>query len=245
VATDTVSEPAALDRSWTLASGHGPVGPVAPLADHPVTLEIDGDRWAGSAGCNRYTTTVARDGDDVRISPGIATTLMACRDEVMVVELAYLGALPSVRTVELVDGRLTLRGDGAELVFEPTGSARSDVPLIGTSWAVVAIDGDPAGHPSRGVVGTPSLRLTEDGAIAGTTGCNRFFGRYQLDGTTLTIGPLATTRMACDGPAAAQEAALLRVLSDAALEATVAADTLHLSRADGASITCAAGPVDD
>jgi heat shock protein HslJ len=245
VVADAVPEPAVLDRSWTLASGHGPGGPVAPLADHPITLELDGDRWAGSAGCNRYTTTVVRDGDHVSIPRGIATTLMACRDEVMVVELAYLGTLPTVRTVELVDGRLTLRGAGAELVFEPTGFARSAVPLVGTGWTIVAIDGDPTGRPSRGVVGAPALRLSEDGNVTGTTGCNRFFGRYQLDGTSLAIGPLATTRMACDELAAGQEAALLRVLSDAALEATVAGDTLHLSRADGGAITCSSGPVDD
>jgi hypothetical protein len=46
-------------------------------------------------------------------------------------------------------------------------------------------------------------------------------GRYQVTGSTLTVGPLATTRMACDEPAASQEALLLRVLSDATVAATV------------------------
>ncbi len=249
MAADAEPEPAALDRSWTLVSGHGPAGPVSAVAGHPITLVIEGDRWAGSAGCNRYTTAVARDGGRVTIPHGIATTLMACPDDVMVAELAYLGALPSVRTFELVGDRLTLRGAGVDLVFqltavafEPTSADQEDLPLVGTDWAVVALDDGSTGM-STGVVGAPSLRFAEGGDIAGTTGCNRFLGRYELAGaTTLAIGPLATTRMACDGAAEAQEAALLRVLSDASVEASIAGASLHLSRAAVGAVICTAAP---
>jgi ribosomal protein S18 acetylase RimI-like enzyme/heat shock protein HslJ len=120
VAADAVPEPPDLDRSWTLVSGHGPAGPVALIADHPITLVIEGDRWAGNAGCNQYTTTVARDSDRVTVVDGIATTLMACSDALMAVERAYLAAFPAIRTVELADCRLALRGTDTELVFEPT-----------------------------------------------------------------------------------------------------------------------------
>jgi heat shock protein HslJ len=41
------------------------------------------------------------------------------------------------------------------------------------------------------------------GSVAGTAGCNRLSGRWQENGATLTVGPLAATRMAC-APAAMQ-----------------------------------------
>lgn len=111
---------AGLVRSWTLIGSRGPSGPVPTLPDHAITLEIDGDRWAGSAGCNRYTTTVARDGDRVAVPGGIATTLMACGDDVMAAEIAYLALLPAVEALDLGPDRLTLRGPDVELRFEPT-----------------------------------------------------------------------------------------------------------------------------
>lgn len=38
---------------------------------------------------------------------------------------------------------------------------------------------------------------SESRRIAGSGGCNRFIGGYELDGERLTFGHLATTRMAC------------------------------------------------
>ena len=40
----------------------------------------------------------------------------------------------------------------------------------------------------------------EGGTVAGSTGCNRYTGSYIVDGDSLEIGPLATTRMACLPP---------------------------------------------
>lgn len=57
------------------------------------------------------------------------------------------------------------------------------------------------------------------GEIAGHGGCNRFFGTYEQDGMRLTVGPLASTRMAC--PHLKEEAAFLEMLQNARIiEAT-------------------------
>lgn len=42
-----------------------------------------------------------------------------------------------------------------------------------------------------------TIDFAADGRIAGRGGCNRYNGAYRLQGTALTIGPLAMTRMAC------------------------------------------------
>lgn len=52
-----------------------------------------------------------------------------------------------------------------------------------------------------------------DGEIIGHGGCNRFFGTYEQAGDTLTIGPLASTRMAC--PDLTSETAFLNKLQAA------------------------------
>lgn len=52
-----------------------------------------------------------------------------------------------------------------------------------------------------------------DATVTGSTGCNSYFGGYQLRGDALTIdGPLAQTEMACPGPVMDQEIAYIKLL---------------------------------
>ena len=48
--------------------------------------------------------------------------------------------------------------------------------------------------------------------MSGSSGCNTYSGGYKLDGSTVTIGPLASTRMACDQALMDQETAFLTAL---------------------------------
>jgi heat shock protein HslJ len=43
----------------------------------------------------------------------------------------------------------------------------------------------------------PSLRFQPEDRVAGSGGCNRFTGGYEVDGARLRIGPVASTRRAC------------------------------------------------
>jgi heat shock protein HslJ len=63
-----------------------------------------------------------------------------------------------------------------------------------------------------------SATFGDDGRVEGSGGCNRFGGPFALDGSRLSIGPLATTRMACSEPEGVgeQEAAFLAALGRAA-----------------------------
>jgi heat shock protein HslJ len=81
----------------------------------------------------------------------------------------------------IVDGR-ELRGCG--------GEPMAPAALAGTDWRIVSIGGTEVGG-ERYV-----LSFAED-RLSGRAGCNRFSGRYRLAGGTLTVGPLAMTRMAC------------------------------------------------
>jgi heat shock protein HslJ len=60
---------------------------------------------------------------------------------------------------------------------------------------------------------TPTVQFGADGTVHGTTGCNRYTGRYTLDGGELALAPLATTRMMCSTELMEQEMAFLAALS--------------------------------
>ncbi|NBC32215.1 MAG: META domain-containing protein [Alphaproteobacteria bacterium] len=113
-----------------------------------------------------------------------------------------------------------------------TGCCLAAVPaeLIGRAWRVVDVRGEriaPADEP-------PRLRFEEDG-VSGTAGCNRFFGDLSIEGRTLTIGDLGTTRMSCPDPVMAAEQRLLDALQATAgygLDGTL----LVLNDADGARV---------
>lgn len=117
---------------------------------------------------------------------------------------------------------------GAE---EPTMETNSN-PLAGTSWILKELDG---AAPAEGGRDQANLEFLADGSIAGTTGCNRYFGPFSVDGETITTGQLGSTMMACAEPLMAQEQTFLAILGSAA-SYTLADDTLTITAADGRTI---------
>ncbi len=71
-----------------------------------------------------------------------------------------------------------------------TGTDTSDAPI---DQAIIGVWGDPNGE------GEASLEFTEDGKVSGTDGCNRLTGGWEAKGDKVTLGPLASTKMFCEG----------------------------------------------
>ena len=89
-------------------------------------------------------------------------------------------------------------------------SREATTELPGTSWTLVELDGAEAVGETP-----PSIAFTDEGGVTGSTGCNTFNGEVTIDGSELSFGPLATTRMAClDESASAQEQAFLLAMED-------------------------------
>lgn len=80
--------------------------------------------------------------------------------------------------------------------------------LADTKWQVAALNGQPVG-------GEVSATLDFDlsAKITGDTGCNKFFGEYSIHGEGISLGDLASTKIACPGSLDMQEAAMLSALS--------------------------------
>ncbi len=83
--------------------------------------------------------------------------------------------------------------------------------LVDVTWPLAALDG--AAVPAEAAI---DATFAADGSLSGSAGCNRFMGSYTLDGATISVAPLATTRMACDPETMARESAFLDLLQAAA-----------------------------
>lgn len=86
-----------------------------------------------------------------------------------------------------------------------------DAPPTDTIWRVVAIGGETL--PRLAGNRAPTLLLeSAEGRASGFTGCNRMTGSFSIEGETIRFGPLASTRMACEEPAAHVEMGYMQSL---------------------------------
>ena len=101
--------------------------------------------------------------------------------------------------------------------------ATSAVSLVGPTWRVTSIDGQPVLSGT-----TITAEFSSEDRVAGTSGCNRYMGSAKAEAGRITLGPLAGTLMACSPDAVmTQEARYLAVLG-AAKSYSVSGDELRL-----------------
>lgn len=102
--------------------------------------------------------------------------------------------------------------------------------LDGTGWIVAAIEGrkTPGGS-------TATLQFS-DGRLSGSDGCNRFAGGYSATASAFEVSPpLASTKMACPEPVAAEARAFMAAL-EAARGYRIDGALLQLLSADGTTL---------
>ena len=87
------------------------------------------------------------------------------------------------------------------------------IELEGTKWLLISYL-SPTGTSFTVPSAVTPIATFEGGQFTGTTsGCNTANGPYTQDGTSIAIGPVATTRLACQEPMATVEAAYLQAIS--------------------------------
>ena len=96
--------------------------------------------------------------------------------------------------------------NGAVAPASPDATPRGADTLDGTTWALGSIADQPV--PAS----TGATLAFASGTASGTSGCNTFSGPYAVDGQSLDIGPLTSTRKACPGPVMATEQAYFAAL---------------------------------
>jgi heat shock protein HslJ len=182
------------------------------------------------ADCNTGSAGYSIDGDQLSITPG-PMTLAACGLDSQ--DTIFLADLMSAVSYGFHDQQLmlSLDGDRGSMAF----SAMPEPALTGGRWLVTGINNG-RGAVSSVVAGTlVTADFSEDGRLSGRTGCNDYQTNYTIDGSSIAIGPVFTTRRACPSEAAAtQEQAFLDALAVASTF-EVSSDRAMLRNDDGAA----------
>jgi heat shock protein HslJ len=118
-----------------------------------------------------------------------------------------------------------------------TGAAATPAPslgpieLNGSSWRLLSYL-SPTGTSFTVPSSVSPSATFKDGQFSGQTGCNTVTAPYTQDGTKIAIGPLTSTKVACDEPMNTVEAAYLQALS--VVDTAAGTDTrLILKKSDG------------
>jgi heat shock protein HslJ len=211
--------------AWRLESLPGKDAKALGAVRQPLTVRFEAGRVSGFSGCNRLVGSYKVEGDVVTLSQ-LAGTMMACPEPAMALESAFRAALGGPLRYSITGDRLSLKpASGEPLVFA------AEVQKLDGGWQV---NGFNNGRDAVvGLKGDAPITLSfEKGAVSGDAGCNTFRGTYAVDGQSVKIGPLATTRKACAEELMKQEREFLAALASAATW-SIEGGTLDMHRADG------------
>jgi heat shock protein HslJ len=127
----------------------------------------------------------------------------------------------------------TSRASAPATPEKPVSTAEAE-PFEGTTWELIELRGNPA-RPGMKSEPPHVVFQADVSSVRGHGGVNSFFGPYVLDGSTLRIERLASTRMAGPAELMDQESALLDALQSAR-SWRVTGDVLELFDVRGAML---------
>lgn len=197
----------------------------------PLTVGFAGGQISTFAGCNHGSGAVDLTGG--RLTTRLATTMMACPPPLGDAD-AWLGRFLDARPAWSLSGdTLTLSTDAATVTLRDKKVVDPDRPLIGTVWRVQTLFTRQAASTSLALEqARPTLTIGADHTVTGWTGCNTFYGRAEVTGDTVTVGPVNTGGPPCAGELGDVERAMLRVLTGP-VTSSVDADRLTLTGSEG------------
>jgi heat shock protein HslJ len=198
------------DNPWQTTAISGEYGELTPvIEDTSAFIAFKDGQATGDGSCNRFFGPYeASSGGDLEFGD-LGTTMMACLDAIMEQERAFLDALISVDTYSIAGSTLEMRSLGdVVLLFEATPTA-----LANTSWRLTGIDDGKQAVVSVTADTEITATFTEDGTLAGSSGCNTYRATWATDGDSIDIGPPMGTKKMCEGEGVMeQEARYLELL---------------------------------
>jgi heat shock protein HslJ len=173
-----------------------------------VRLSFRDGQIGASGGCNSMGGPYAIEGDRLVIRQ-LAMTEMACEASLMDQD-QWLASLLDGATIRLEGDTLTLTKAAVALTLVDREVVDPDRPLLGTRWVVDGlVEGDAVSSVPSGVVAALTFAA---GRVDVEAGCNRGGGTVTVAEGTLTFGPIALTKMACEGGAMEVERLVSAVL---------------------------------
>jgi heat shock protein HslJ len=118
-------------------------------------------------------------------------------------ETQFLTALQNAATYELSNNTLTIRDAGG--ATQVVAALAAPAALAGTNWDVTSVNNGKEAVVSLILDTKITLSFGTDDRVSGNAGCNTYNGPYTSTDTTLTVGPLINTLMACLEPSGLME----------------------------------------
>lgn len=205
------------------------------VPDSTIEIGFSEGRITIHAGCNTMASQY-RIEDNVLSVGQLATTEMACAPALMQQD-QWVSDFIFNTTVTLEGDTMTLSKDGVTLTLTDSQVANPDRPLEGTTWNVDGLINVDA--VSTVPAGVEASLVFADGQVQVAAGCNTGSGTAEITDTTITFGPIATTRMACGEEAMNVESLILEFLQGE-VSYTIEADLLTMTDDDGGIILRAA-----
>jgi heat shock protein HslJ len=172
-----------------------------------VTLVFEGGNVGATAGCNTMSGSYTVEDGVLQVGE-LAQTLMACTDELQPQDEWVAALLTSGPAIALAGDTLTLTGEDVTLTMSGEAASGTEESIDGTAWTITSLDG-----PEGALTAPEGATVTiAEGTINVVTGCNTAFGEITVAEDTITVGPLASTRIACEPELMAWETALLQFL---------------------------------
>ncbi len=199
-------------------------GDQMPVPDAVPTIQFTETEINGSTGCNNFFGGYTQDGASISIAQ-MGSTMMAC-EGLMEQEAAILQMLQAAKSFTHDQTTLTIHTAEGDLVFK----MKEDLPLAGTEWTLNGIAQDDA-FVSTPIDGEVTAVFNNE-QMAGSAGCNNYFAPYTVEGTSLTLGPVGSTEMACEDEINQREMEFLAAL-EGVTGYSVNRDTLTLTDATG------------
>jgi heat shock protein HslJ len=191
------------------------------VADTAIELGFTSDSLSARAGCNSMNGGYSI-ADGVLVVGAMASTMMACSDELMAQDAWLSEFLSSGPAIGLDGDTLTLTGDDATVTL----AAVQPAELEGTTWTVTGIVANEA-VSSLPMDAEASITIT-DGQAAIRTGCNSGSTSVEITDSTITFGPIALTKMACADEAVNQLETHVLTALDGEVTYEISGDSLSL-----------------
>lgn len=210
--------------AWTVTKIKGD----ATVAASQPTLEFADGKVSGTSGCNLFFGDYTQEGAGLKFDP-IGSTQMYCA-ETSDQESAFFDALDQVSAARKAGEGVELTNSAAEVMLTlVTKEPEPTKPLEKTEWTLTGIaDGDAVSS----IVGDKRVTLTiADGKLHASV-CNQINGSVTVDGQSLKVGQLISTRMACPSEEETiQEGAVTSIL-EAATTFAIEGSTLTVTAAE-------------
>lgn len=216
-----------LNRTWILKSIRNNEIPVSDKFKKLPELRIDvGEmKFSGNAGCNSFFGSLFAEHDLIRFS-NPASTMMMCEN--METEQKFFDALSKTVYYKISGNQLFLSNPDSSLMvfYDPDAELKERTDIgepnqtseLNGAWILENLNGKTIEQPN-GRAKIPQIKIdVNELKYSGNGGCNNIFGNITVDGNTISFGPAAATRMACENSIESEFLTALKNISEWKIE---------------------------